>query len=230
LNRKGLVISKKNHGWITIESKTKAKKVVNGEFSISSDGEIAGTLGVVSHGYEAYDVRKDLLEKGNEDFTKGLFANEQVQIDKSEFENIRDLDKYTKTNYEVIFKDQTSASGDILYIKPFVLIKTSNPFKADKRMYAIDYKTPVEVLYLCKFTLPDGYEVDELPQNKIIALPGNSAKYTFNISQTARHINLLSSLQINRPVFTEDEYFDLKEFYNRVVAKQSEQIVLKKIK
>jgi len=35
-------------------------------------------------------------------------------------------------------------------------------------------------------------------------------------------------LQINKSLFIQDEYPHLREFYNRVVAKQAEQIVLKK--
>jgi hypothetical protein len=41
-------------------------------------------------------------------------------------------------------------------------------------------------------------------------------------------INITSHLQINKSLFIQDEYPHLREFYTRVVAKQTEQIVLKK--
>jgi hypothetical protein len=35
-------------------------------------------------------------------------------------------------------------------------------------------------------------------------------------------------MSINKGVFAQDEYPNLREFYNQMVAKQAEQIVLKK--
>jgi hypothetical protein len=35
-------------------------------------------------------------------------------------------------------------------------------------------------------------------------------------------------MSINKTLFAQDEYPNLREFYNQVVAKQDEQIVLKK--
>jgi hypothetical protein len=83
-------------------------------------------------------------------------------------------------------------------------------------------------MYMAKITIPEGYQVEELPQAKIFGLPDNAARYVYNIVQTGNTINFTSSLTINRSLFIQDEYAGLKEFFNLVVAKQAEQIVLKK--
>jgi len=41
-------------------------------------------------------------------------------------------------------------------------------------------------------------------------------------------LSITSSLNINRSLFSQVEYPNLREFYNVMVAKQAEQIVLKK--
>jgi len=42
-------------------------------------------------------------------------------------------------------------------------------------------------------------------------------------------LQVLSNLQINRSLFVQGEdYLNLREFYNQVVAKHAEQVVLKK--
>ena len=81
---------------------------------------------------------------------------------------------------------------------------------------------------MCKITIPEGYTVDELPQSKVLMLPGNAGKYVYNVANTGNSITLLSNFQINKSLFLQTEYPNLREFYNQVIAKQAEQIVLKK--
>ncbi|HTE32789.1 MAG TPA: hypothetical protein VK666_20550, partial [Chryseolinea sp.] len=92
----------------------------------------------------------------------------------------------------------------------------------------VDFGSPEERIYMCKINIPDGYVVDELPQSKLLKLPENAAKYTYNLVQSGNTLSLTSSLQINNSLFSQEQYPNLREFYNQVVAKQAEQIVLKK--
>ena len=103
-----------------------------------------------------------------------------------------------------------------------------NPFKLEKREYPVDYGSPLEKMYQCKFTIPDGYTIDELPKSIILKLPDNSARYVYSLVQNGNAISLTSNLQINNSLFSQDEYPHLREFYTQLVAKQAEQIVLKK--
>jgi hypothetical protein len=41
-------------------------------------------------------------------------------------------------------------------------------------------------------------------------------------------LNVVSMMQINKSLFIQTEYELLREFYNQIVEKQAEQIVLKK--
>jgi len=63
---------------------------------------------------------------------------------------------------------------------------------------------------------------------KVLALPGNAGRYTYSVTQVGNLINVVSNFQINKSIFTQGEYPGLREFYNQVVAKQAEEIVLKK--
>ena len=62
----------------------------------------------------------------------------------------------------------------------------------------------------------------------LLKLPDNAAKYAYSVTQNGNAIMLTSNLQINNSLFSQEEYPNLREFYNQVVAKQAEQIVLKK--
>jgi hypothetical protein len=50
----------------------------------------------------------------------------------------------------------------------------------------------------------------------------------YNVAQNGNVITVTSMFQINKSLFTQLEYPYLREFYNQIVAKQAEQIVLKK--
>ncbi len=81
---------------------------------------------------------------------------------------------------------------------------------------------------MCKIAIPEGYVVDEMPQSKVISLPQNGGRFLYNISQNNGVINLTCIFSVNRTLFTQTDYPLLREFYSQVVAKQAEQIVLKK--
>ena len=98
----------------------------------------------------------------------------------------------------------------------------------EKREYPVDYGSPSERIYICKISIPEGYVVDELPKSVIVKMANNSAKYMYNVTQTGNAISLTSNLQINSSLFSQEEYPHLREFYTQLVAKQAEQIVLRK--
>jgi hypothetical protein len=120
-------------------------------------------------------------------------------------------------------------AGNVFYLNPLLLHKMDeNPFKLEVREYPVDYSSPFERIFLCRINMPDGYQVDELPKPKVIALADNAGKYTYSVTQSGNVLNVISNFQINKSIFAQTEYPYLREFYNQVVAKQAEQIVIKK--
>jgi hypothetical protein len=174
-------------------------------------------------------MRSQYLAKGEEDYVKDFSAGKTWQINTKEIKNIKEVHEPLKESYEMSVDAYADVAGDIIYLNPFLLMREeTNPFKLATREYPVSFGSLLERGYTGKFTIPEGYAIDEMPQNKVIALPGNAAKFMFNVSQLGNQIAITSILQINRDIFLQEEYPNLREFYNQVVAKQSEQIVFKK--
>lgn len=229
LNGQGLVISKTNHGWIDIDTKAKAKTVVKADLKLDKQGEIVATVNFSSDGYDAYEVRKEYHDKGEETYTKDFLNEKGWSASKTEFQNLKELNKSVSQIHEITISDHASIAGEAIYLNPIISNQIKqNPFKEDQRVYPVDYGAPTEEIYMCKIVIPDGFRVDELPKSKVFTLPQNGGRYTYNITQVGNEINLTSIFQVNRSTFTQMEYPNLREFYNQVVAKQAEQIVLKK--
>jgi hypothetical protein len=227
LNGKGYVISKESPGWVSLNS-PKSKISASADVLISSTGEMKGTIKISNDGYDAYNMRRQYLDKGETEYVKNLTDNSSWSIDKSSFENMKVLHEPAIETYE--FTHTENAGGvDILYINPLIHLRIEeNPFKLENRIYPVNYGKTSDRTLIYKFTIPENYQIEEIPASKAFGLPGNAARYIYNVQATGNVITITSMLSINQPLFTQMEYPNLREFYNQVVAKQAEQIVLKK--
>lgn len=227
LNGEGFIVSKKNRGWISLSPKIKARSTVTAELAVSQTGDLNGKITYQKEGYDALSLRKTLQSKGKEDYVKS--KNKNWLIENTSFENIEAIDKAVVESHTISLSDHVSSGGNNFYINPFIESQLlENPFKLEKRQYPVDYGSLQDKTYMCKIIVPDGYVIDELPKSKVMALPNNTARYLYNVNVMGNTINITSSFQINRTLFVQDEYPNLREFYAQVVAKQAEQIVLKK--
>jgi hypothetical protein len=230
LNGEGLLVSKRNTGWVNLESKGKSKVVIIADFKLQGDGGLAGKLNYSHHGYAANVSRQEYFKDGQDKFFKNFQSQKAWEVNSSLYENATDMTKPAMENYEIVMASHASVTGNQIYVNPFVSGQlTENPFKSDKREYPVDFGSPIEKVYLGKITIPEGYVTDEIPQNKIFLLPGNAGKFVYSVNVTGNVISVVSNLQINKSLFIQTEYEALREFYNQVVAKQNEQVVLKKV-
>ena len=108
------------------------------------------------------------------------------------------------------------------------LAERENPFKADERAFPVEFIVPWEDKHRVNITLPEGYSIESLPENLSMALPENLANYKFLIQQKGNSVTIMSVLKMNSAVVTPEYYLELKEFYNKLVKKQTEKIVLVK--
>lgn len=229
LNGEGLLISRINKGWVNLETKGKAKTVVDTEFAVDQSGGLKGKILFNRLGYDANDSRKEYFKQGEETFFKNFGSTKIWEINSSVYQNAKEIDKPAVQLHEVQIPSHASVAGNQIYLSPFLTEElTENPFRSAERVYPINYGKPIERTYIGKFSIPEGYELDELPQSKILMLPGNAAKFLYSASITGNMVSVVRTLSINKSLFLQEEYPNLREFYNQVVAKESEQIVLKK--
>jgi hypothetical protein len=230
LNGEGLVISKTRFGWIPIEPKVKARTSINSEFALNSTGELKGKMNFIFDGYAARELRCDYFKKGESVYLKAFFSDKLwMEIEKSEFQNISEIDKSLRQSHDVVLSEHVTVAGDVMYLNPMLSEQVKeNVFKLENREYPVDFGKPFETRYVARFTLPENIVVDEIPKPRLLTLPNGAAKYTYNVTQVGNVLNVVSLLQVNKSLFDQTEYPDLRELYNLVVSKQAEQIVLKK--
>ena len=121
---------------------------------------------------------------------------------------------------------------DILYINPmFGEGHKENLFKSKERYYPVEMPYAIDEVYIFSMVVPEGYIVDELPKSIIVKLnEEGDGQFEYRISESGGTISMRSRIQLKRAYYQPDEYEMLREFFNLVVKKHSEQIVFKKKK
>ena len=194
------------------------------------DGKFAGKLSIRETGFSAFNFRQELKKAGSEKDHNEKFREkaEGLEIQNFSYQNVDSLNQPIERKYDFTLTDQDSESP-VIYINPLFTSRTKkNPFTSPSRVYPVDFGVPFIENHIFTFVIPEGYKVEELPKNLTLALPGKAGLFNYQISSQDNRITLNMRMSVDKTMFIPDEYKDLKAFFDQIVNKQSEQIVLKK--
>jgi hypothetical protein len=181
--------------------------------------------------YESLELRQLAAEKGrdalDDKLKKSLGA--QLLVKKTSADSLDRFDSPLTLRADI---GMELNGEDIVYINPmFGSGMKENPFKSPERNYPVEMPYTIDDVYNFTLYMPSGYTVDELPKPMRMRLNGdNDGYFEYLISYSQGVISLRSRITLSRASFTPEEYDSLREFFNRIVAKHNEQIVLKKTK
>ncbi|NEM97979.1 DUF3857 domain-containing protein [Pontibacter burrus] len=228
LNDEGRLIKKDAGRWVTLNPKTRSQYVAI-EAVFSPEGSLQGKLTESADGYYALELRKKISEQGEGKFAEDLTRElGNYSMSKPTFENNEKKNQPFLIKYD-IRSTGTGQNQDIIYFNPLLgFVKKDNPFKLEERLYPINFSWPSDETIIAKYTIPAGYVVEEAPKSAVITLPEEGGKFTFMVQQQGNQLQVMSRINLNKTLFYVEEYTYLKEFYNQIIAKQAEQIVLKK--
>lgn len=146
---------------------------------------------------------------------------------------IKDLEKLgtgISSEYTFNTKGGKEVIGDKVYFKPlFFKTLNENPFKADKRTFPIYFDFPTKKSDLVNIMIPDNYEIVSVPESLIVKLKESSGEFKYIITQNGNFLRVLSEVNISQTVFPAEDYEIIQKFYNNMIEKQNESIVLRKI-
>lgn len=231
LNGMGWLVDEENSQWIPIDPpKNSEGGMVTLE--IGEYGNLKGSYNRRFKGYGAVSHRKKI----EEDKEEGLFIKKSlteqypdIKVESVIFENVDDLQKplAEKIIFELPYGVQEA--GDFLYLSPVLFpIFDENPLKAEARAYPVNIPYPSVEQYVVVFNLPEGYIIEETPESTKIDLPNQGGSFTYSVKILEDNIQINSLLKINQLIYSPEEYPIIKSFFDMIIEKQEEQIVLKK--
>jgi len=232
LNGTGRIVGTPDFDEINIVPSQKYKESYLYTVTINPNENLSGKAIKTYKGYAAYDIRDDIIQSGStEEYISNLIDNtSDADISDVEIKNTEDISKPLIESYTFETADNVIFAGNMIYLTPMLNEKrTENPFKLDERKYPVDYAYPYYEKVIFQYTIPEGYEISEKPENTAFSLPGRTAQFQYQVSAVGNMFQVISIFRINKPVFQYDSYKALKNFYDLLIKKQNEKIVLKKI-
>lgn len=233
LNGNGLVVREGEPGWVNLYGLGNASSQYISNLNIQEDGKLSGAITVVRSGYAAQSFRAEIgdftnSEKYIEDFAE---KNLDWEIETHELKGVDELSNRVIEQIKVTVSNKSIFAGDKIYINTLIANPTEeNPFKLADRKYPVDFGFKFKDSEMVVFNLPEGYEIEELPESFKAELPESKAMFLFSVKKIDdKQVQALATLHINKPVFYAEDYQLLKELFNHIIEKQSQQIILRKI-
>ncbi|OUS00459.1 hypothetical protein A9Q86_10835 [Flavobacteriales bacterium 33_180_T64] len=232
LNWQGRVIRENGSStWINLAPSSTSSDATSLNVKINADLTIDGKVRQQKTNYAAMSYRNRYASLSADGKIKNLERNKgEIEISNLNIENELDYTKPLKLTYEYSLSDGIEDIGGNLYFSPMLFLASEeNPFKQEKRNYPIDLTYPFSDKYMINIMIPEGYAVESLPKSEKIQFNSQAGEFTYLAKENGSFLQLTVILNLNSPIILAQDYEPFKSFYTRVIEKQSEKIVLKKI-
>ena len=134
-----------------------------------------------------------------------------------------------KETIEVDISSQLVDAGDGVIFGPFVMFDyATNIFKSEERKYPVDIIYPKELQTTIIVQLPQGLAVTHFPESIKFTNPDGSASFTYFANANASGLQFKTILKLDKHVFDELEYKELRRFFSEVSKKINEPFELVK--
>lgn len=223
LNEKGLIVNNDKAQWITFSSIVNSKIQYNQELTINpSESTMLQKCTAEFSGYDAAEYRSKFLK--SYDNLKKEMIHLNVEADSIRPKNL----DFIEFPFELSFNEvlpMEIAEGKII-LDPFLgrAIK-ENPFKQQVRTYPVDFNYRRTRSFETIIRIPDGYSVLTKPENLIVNNPMVRIIYTID-DQTPGILKVTAVYEFKKDIYPSDSYTDLKGYFNLIVNKLNEKIVL----
>lgn len=196
----------------------------------AQNGSLKGNLTKHAGEYESIRLKTKIKDDGIEGLKKEVEKSlgTEMILDSISVLNADNVEEKLTLSYEYTLG---KSDENLIFINPLQAEATKkNPFSSTSRNYPIEMPYGFDETIQFSLDVPSGYSLDEIPKSLVISLDEERlCTYQYRIQYSDNKIELLSRFVFKRANFNAEEYESLRAFFDLVVKKQNEAIVLKKI-
>ncbi|MGS2727654.1 transglutaminase domain-containing protein [Psychroserpens sp. BH13MA-6] len=232
LNWQGRVVRESgSSAWINLYPNSLSSEVTSLNVKINPDLTIDGKVRQQKTDYLAMDFRNKFANTSPDEYIKSIEKdNGELLVSDLQIENETAYTEPVKITYNYELENAVEDIGGNLYVSPMLFMASEeNPFKQEKRQYPIDLTYPFSTKYMVNVMIPEGYAVESLPKSEKLDFNSNVGGFTYLVKENGSFLQLTIALDMRSPIIIAQDYEIFKKFYTRVIEKQSEKIVLKKL-
>jgi len=220
-----------NTAEIDLVPKVISREIIFLTSELGKDGKLSGKIRDQYFDLYGYSFRENnsgsttdtYVEKLEKQFPGMLVGDYKILNDD-------DLSKPVAEEFTFTHAAVVDIIGDKMYLNPMLFFaKHINPFKQEKREYPIDFVYPTQDKFMITIKLPEGYTVEQVPAPLSLAMEEGLGSFKYNVVVQNGQMQLTSIFDVNVPHIEPEFYNTLKDFYRKMIEKQNEKIVLKRI-
>ena len=225
INDKGLIIKDDEPEWINLQSNFSSE--IQKDFAIYPDKQTSKVdIEILANEYDALNYRNGYGE--NHEKIKEAYQKDGIEIIDTSLiiDNYQDIDDLYKLKFKL--KYPSEIINDKYYILPFLNeIISKNPLIQEKRTYPIDFVYPQKRIYNTIIEIPEGYKAYYLPKPQKIS--NDLFELIYKSTQEDNQIKIIFYYYFKKPIYKETDYSSIKFYFNEIVKKGYEKVVLSKI-
>lgn len=216
---------------VDLMPKIASSNSVNMNYAIDDKGGVSGKIRRQKTDYEAMVFRAVNNVIKEESYLEKLESeNENIEISDYTRANGNDIKLPVIENLSFSGPSLSEIIGGKIYVNPLLFFAfKQNPFKQEVREYPVDYEYPNLKKYSINIQIPEGYKIETLPKSAAFTMEDNLGSFKYIVNNTENGIQILVVEQINAAIIPSEYYSMLKDFYQEIVKKETEKMVIAKI-
>ena len=226
LNHVGLILDAKEPHWVTLENDVQS---IDRKFiSLSLDIEnLTSDVNVIlqTSEYESYSMKKQ-FNNDYESIKKYLIDNGFVSVEKLQ---TKDYERYEFPYIiEADGKAEIEQINERVIISPFLNFPMKeNPFKQKQRSYPVDFSYLRTENFQSQINIPEGYKVLSHPEE--FEMNNELAHIKCNYLVNDNKFILSAEYIFKKTAYKPTEYTRIKSYFDSIIKKFNEPIVLEKL-
>lgn len=215
--------------WVDLTRLGRNGTIMSVKASVAPDMTLSGTVTSRFSGQDSYSIKRDYNSFDDEDgFIEDIENNTLQEV--LEFSQTGMKDYSSNASYEYEFSSDLGPEGDRIYINPFISrFHSKDTFQSIKREYPIDFPYPYMINYMFILEIPEGYAVEQMPENALVKLQGLDATLKLLSNVRGQVLQISFSYSQNKMIGLVNDYESIREFWQYLNDTYESMIVLKKI-
>lgn len=229
MSDKGMLLMKNGIDWINLSDRCSGREATHISAEVKPDGTIAGKRSKYYLQQYSLLFKESMKDRDSIDVEEKVGNKLEAKIKNYLVDG--DLEAFTSSiREEFDFEKSAQGGGDIIYVNPMVFkIWDENPYTNEKREVPIERPIKTYEEYAISLTIPEGYDVEELPKPLNIKNPDGTITCRVLFAKNGNVINVTYRYQVNRLFYMTEEYDDLRQIYDLIYSKCNEMIAIKKM-
>ena len=214
--------------WVDLTKLSRNSTVQTISATLTDDMRLQGSYVAKYTGVRSYAAKQDYAGYDDEDaYISDIESDYGVEIDEAAFKEAKDYS--ASTSVEFTFYKDLDTAGDYIYVNPFLeRFHSADSFQSIDREYPLDFPSAYAITYLFTFTIPEGYAVDQLPENKSFRFDPIGSNVRCISAVRGNTVQVSYSFTLGKMFCEVAHYKDLRTYWQYLAEIYDSVLVLKK--